>query len=159
MKTLFFFLIAGAVVYGIARYVPAETKRNILGSSGLSRFFNETLPGFLRKKLSIPENPTEKRRRLADELTASITNVKRELDNLPKDGANKLDLSPARAREISDKIEKAKEFLAASQAVVAELSKSSSDEGVLIKTAGRVIDEILPAASPQSSPVCQPSPR
>lgn len=159
MKTFFFLVIAGAVAYGIVHYVPGETKKSVLESVGLSRFFGETLPGFLRKKLSIPENPAEKRRRLAGELRTSIAETKRELDGLSQNSVGGVDVSPARAKELNAKIERAKEFLATSQAVITELEKSSSDESVFNKTAGRIIDKVLPMTAPQLSPVCTPSPR
>ncbi|MBI4132229.1 MAG: hypothetical protein HY474_01210 [Candidatus Sungbacteria bacterium] len=156
MKSLFYLALIGAVAYGIIHYVPAETRQRAVAAVGLSGFFEETLPSFLRSKLSIPENPVVKRERLLGELSAAIGGVASELgaiDSQTISLAPPAERTPAKSKnpaplltsqDIRQRLEKTKELLTESEAVLGELKQANPQQGFIAQTAERLLDKILP---------------
>lgn len=152
MRKLFYLAIIGAAVYGFVYYISPEAKHRALAAVGLSDFFREKLPAYLRAKLSIQQNPVAKRERLLNELAAAIGGIERELD-----GASPAVSSPAGVAtqkksadsgEVRARLEKAKELLDQSEDALAELTRSNPEqEGILANAAGRLLDRILPSSA------------
>lgn len=173
MKGLLYLLLIGAVVYGIIRYVPAETKGKTLAAVGLSGFFQETLPGYLRSKFSIPESPIVKRERLLEQLSGAIGSIGREIDAValpvaivpppPSGGSAKTKLSSPSTRsgqappstaglaEIRERVEKTKELITESESVLAELREANPQQGFVAKAALRLLDRVLPSPAYQAA--------
>ena len=153
MRKIAFLLIIAAAVYGYVYYVPVETKHNALAAIGLADFFQETLPNFLRQRLSIPQNPVVKRQKLLDELSGAIGNIERELEVVVPPNTNGQPLSALKlpsAQEIQERIEKTREYLAQSETMLEDLKKSNPGQGIFQKTAERILDKILPAPGPET---------
>lgn len=149
MRKLLYLAIAAGLVYVVVYKVPAETKRQTLAAVGLADFFSQTLPGYLRSKLTIPENPVAKRQKLLDQLSDTIGTIERELEAVlpPRtDGITLPKLPPA--KEIRERIGKSREFLAQSEDFLKELERANPGEGVIRKAAERLLDKILPPAEP-----------
>lgn len=154
MRGLFYLAIIAAAVYGIVVYVPAETKERALAAVGLSGFFEETLPGYLRSKFSIPENPVAKREKLLNELSAAIGNIGEELESVAPlavpappaaGGKSKTAEAPKAAPpELRERIEKTKELVRETESLLADLEKANPEQGFVAKAAERVLDKILP---------------
>lgn len=147
MRKFLYLLIIGAVVYYAVYQVPQETKERALAAIGLADFFQETLPRYLREKLSIPENPVVKRQQLLDQLSSAIGNIERELEVVSPavaNGAPAPTLPPPKT--IREQIEKTRDFLAQSETVLEDLQKANPGQGIFQKTAERVLDKILPAS-------------
>ena len=165
MKALFYLIFFSLTVYGVVHYVPSEAKEKTLAAIGLSDFFQETLPGYLRSKFSIPENPIAKRERLLGQLSETIGNIEREIEAVapslsavppPASGA------PAKARsgetpptvtpeEFRERIEKTKELITESESVLAELEKANPQQGFVTKAAERLLDRVLPPPAYQAA--------
>lgn len=158
MKFLLYLALIGAAAYGITYYVPAETRQQALGAIGLASFFQETLPTYLRAKLTIPENPVEKRQRLLGELSRAIGTIDEELEAVaPSAGALPTPAPGTSARpkaadapkspppaEIRERVEKTRELLNQSEAVLQELEKANPQQGFIAKATERILDKILP---------------
>lgn len=160
MRKLFYLLIIAAGVYGVAYYVPPETKRQALAAVGLADFFQVTLPGYLRSKLSIPENPVAKREKLLGELSGAIGSIERELEAVSPVEINGSPLPQGKpppppklppAKEVQARIEKSRELLAESEEKLALLREENPKQGFVAKAAERVLDRVLP--SPDVAPV------
>ncbi|MBI4132645.1 MAG: hypothetical protein HY473_00900 [Candidatus Sungbacteria bacterium] len=146
MRMLFYFLIIAVGGYTVAHYVPSETKDKMLASLGVENFFRNTLPTYLRHKLSIPENPVAKREKLLTELSQNITGIERELAIVvpPRtDGTSSLPKLPP-AAEIIERIERSREFLANSESTLQELEKINPSAGLVQKTGERILEKVLP---------------
>lgn len=149
MRRFFYLLLAAAAVYGAVRYVPRETRERALAAVGLSDFFKETLPTFLRTKLSISENPVTKRAKLLRELSSSVGEIERELEAVipvSSDGTPTAVPLPS-SREIRERIERSREFLAKSEEALAALEDANPGKSVFEKAAERILDKILPPPS------------
>lgn len=156
MRMLFYFIIIGAVGYAAVHYVPSETKDKVLASLGVENFFRNTLPTYLQQKLSIPENPVDRREKLLNELSQNITDIERELAIVapPRtDGKSSLSKLPS-AAEIVERIERSREFLANSESILQELEKINPSAGLFQKTSERILDTVLP---PSPALVCSTS--
>ena len=149
IRRIFYLALAGGLVYVVFYRVSPQTRHSALASVGLDRFFEETAPRFLREKLAIPQNPAAKRKKLIGELSDKISAVERELEAVVPagDGSSAGAKLPA-SREIRARIEKSREALAESESLVGKLEEANSQEGILRKAAGRVLDKILPAPTP-----------
>ena len=150
MKRFFYLLLAAAAVYGVVRYVPAEAKERALAAVGLGDFFKETLPVFLRAKLSISENPVTKRAKLLRELSSSVGEIERELEAVAparSDGAAAAFPPLPSSAEIRERIERSREFLAKSEEALKALEDANPGKGLLEKAAERILDKILPPPS------------
>lgn len=144
--------VIGFIVYIVFYRISAETRHRALAAVGADRFVEETIPRFLREKLSIPQNPTAKRKQLLGELSEKIGAVERELEAVIPAGDGKPSAGaklPAE-REIRDRIEKSRSALAESESLLDELGKINSGEGVVRKTVSRLLDTILPPSEPES---------
>ena len=158
MRKLLYLLIAAAAFYGVVRYVPPETRQQALAAVGLADFFQKTLPGYLRRKLSIPENPVAKRERLLGELSAAIGGIGEELAAVaappPAAGPGQPPKpKPAGAPDLRARIEKSKELLQESEAVLAELERANPQQGFVAKAAERLLDKVLPLSPEVASGV------
>ena len=162
MRKLLYLLIAAAAFYGVVRYVPPETRQQVLAAVGLADFFQETMPGYLRRKLSIPENPVAKRERLLGELSAAIGGIGEELAAVaapseappPAAGPGQpAKPKPAGAPDLRARIEKSKELLQESEAVLAELERANPQQGFVAKAAERLLDKVLPLSPEVASGV------
>ncbi|MDP3727693.1 MAG: hypothetical protein Q8R35_03605 [bacterium] len=164
MRGLLYLLIIGAGIYGFVFYVPAETRERALAVVGLSNFFQETLPGYLRSKFSIPENPIVKRERLLAELSGVIGSIDREIGAVappaaavpppPSGGAAKMKSPPppsAELAEIRERVEKTKELITESESILAELEKANPQQGFVAKAAERLLDRVLPPPAYQAA--------
>lgn len=147
MKSIFYLFIISAAVYGVFHYVSSETRSKTLAAIGLDRFFTQTFPSYLRGKLSIPENPANRRKELLDELFVTISNTQQELDAIapPPGEGNRLTGKIPHESEIRERIEKARGLLAHSGEKLAELEKTATGGSLFTKTAERILDKIFPA--------------
>lgn len=152
------FIVGG--VYALMRYVPADVKKQALGEIGAANFFQNTLPRFLRAKLSIAESPAKKREKLMKELAAAIGGIESEITAVAPPGtAAGSGAKPATEKEIGQRLSKTQELVEQSRAVLIELEKSNQNRGVFQKTAERILDKILPpAASTPDAEVCKQEP-
>ncbi|MBI2055708.1 MAG: hypothetical protein HYT42_02340 [Candidatus Sungbacteria bacterium] len=148
MKGFVFLLIAAVGIYAIYRYVPTETKRKTLAAVGAADFFQETLPRFLREKLSIPENPEVKRKKLIDELSKSVDAIDRELNTVspPADTKAEAAVKLPTPSEIKGKVEEVRELLSKSEETIKQLGDANSGESVLRKAALGLVDKVFPPA-------------
>ncbi len=175
MKFLLYLLLTVAGAYATAHYVPAETRARTLASIGLSGFFEETLPTYLRSKLTIPENPVEKRQRLLSELSAAIGGIETELEAVVPPPPISSDVAeavpgqtttktpaarsptpppapkPITQSELRERMEKTKELLNQSETVLEELEKANPQQGFIAKATERILDKILPPPAPSAS--------
>lgn len=150
MRKLFYLVLMAGLVYGAVRYVPSETKTKVLASIGLDNFLRQTLPQFLRERLSIPENPIFKRKKLLDQLSETLGGIGRELEAVVP--AESGDRPPARsllppAKDIRARVEKSREFLAQSELVLEELEAANPGQGIVRQAALRLLDIILPSSA------------
>lgn len=139
-----FLLIIAVIIggtYAAAHYAPQDLKSEIIDTS-IGRWMLVTLPDYIREKLSIPENPAAKRRELLDQLTSSLSDVKRDLERVVPAGQSIQDASAVRSS-----IAKAEEKLNETQVKLEELKSTKSGESVLRKFALRAVDAIFPAAT------------
>lgn len=144
----FTFLLIAAGIYVIYHYVPTEAKHKALAAVGVADFFQETLPRFLREKLSIPENPAVMRQKLIDELSKSVDAIDRELNSVSPPTAGGKAEAPIKLPapgEIKKKIEKARELLSKSEETLKQLEGINSGEGILRKAVLGLVDKLLPA--------------
>lgn len=149
IRGLFYLAIAGGLVYVVFYRVSPQTRHSALASVGLDRFFEETAPRFLREKLAIPQNPAAKRKKLIGELGDKISAAERELEAVvPAGDGSSAGAKLPEPREIRARIGKSREALAESEALVDRLEEINASEGILRKTAGRLLDAILPVPTP-----------
>lgn len=141
MKLLFIIAIIAGGAYVTAHFAPQNLKSEIFSTS-IGKWVSQTLPRYLREKLSIPENPAAKRRELLDQLASSLSDVKRDLEKVVPTGSN---LPSASA--IQSGIAKVEEKLDATQSKLDELKSTNSGESVFRKFALRTVDAIFPAAT------------
>ncbi len=145
MRKLFYLAIAAALVYVVVYKVPGETKRQTLAAVGLADFFSQTLPGYLRSKFAIPENPVAKRRQLLEELSKAIGTVERELEAIVPTVTNGITIPKLPPpKEIQKRIEKTREFLAKSEETLRELGEANPKSGLLSRLGDRLLDRVLP---------------
>lgn len=154
-KTVKFVLslaVIAALGYAFARYLPAETREHILQATGAREFFEQTLPNYLRQKLTIPENPVEKREKLLSELSENIARAGGELGAVVPAAQGKL---PSEA-EIRTHVEQTQKLLTDAKAALTELKSINADSGVIQETAERVVNALLPSASaPATTSECK----
>ena len=143
MKTVFVLAIAAGLIYSAIRLAPEET-RSSLASIGLAQFFRQTLPGYLREKLAIPQNPVAKRAKLLEELTAAVTSIEKELEAAVPLKTNGLAPPLPRPQEIRARVEQARELLANTEEKIRQLEGVSAGEGFLRQVGTRLLDRILP---------------
>lgn len=158
IRKLFYLALAGALVYVAVYRVSPQTRHSALASVGLDRFFEETAPRFLREKLAIPQNPAAKRKKLMGELSHTISAVERELEAVvpAEEGVSAPSAKLPPAPEIRQRIEKSRAALAESELLLEKLKEVNAGEGILRKTAGRLLDKILPAPAPAASETAAP---
>ncbi len=179
-------LIAAAIVFLIVNFLsPDALKRSWAGATaGMAQFVQETVPRYLRERLSIPENPVAKRERLLRELTQQIGAIERELEAVaPATGGAKPDAGrtpraaagtataptppadqptsppagaggPLGEPGLRERIERTQELLARSEGVIEELERENPNHGLLAKAAERVLDRILPVPEGTDNAVC-----
>jgi len=145
MKRLLVLLLLGAAAWALVRYVPDEVKQRALASLGLDTFFRETLPVYLRKKLTIPESPENKRKKLLNELAATITDVERELEAAVPPQTNGTPPPLPKQTELRERAERARESLLKSEELVKQLNEVNAGQGVFTRAAERLLGKILPA--------------
>lgn len=145
--------VIGLVVYFVFYYISPEARHRALAAVGADRFVEETIPRFLREKLSIPQNPTAKRKQLLGELSEKIGAVERELEAVAPagDGKPAVGAKLPTEREIRARIEKSREALAESESLLGELGKINASEGVVRKAASRLLDAVLPPSRTEPS--------
>ncbi len=150
IRRIFYLAVAGGLVYVVFYRVSPEMRHSALAAVGLDRFFEETAPRFLREKLVIPQSPAAKRKKLLGELSDTISAVERELEAVvpAEEGASAPSAKLPPAPQIRQRIEKSREALAESESILGTLEEINSQEGLLRKAAGRVLDKILPAPTP-----------
>lgn len=157
MKSFLYLALAAAAIYGFSRLVPDGTTHKALAAVGLADFWDQKIPVYLRGKLSIPENPVTKRKKLLDELSQNLTGVERALEAVvpvtTTGSPTPLSSIPEKS-EVRDRIEKSREFLAKSETALKELENANTGQGIFQKTAERLLDKILPPPSGGSDAVC-----
>ena len=148
MRKLILVLLAGVGIYAVIRYVPAETRHKTLSAIGVADFFQETLPRFFRAKLSIPENPEVKRKKLIAELSRSVDAIDRGLNAVspPADAKAKAAVKLPTPGEIKGKVEEVRELLSKSEETLKQLADANSGESVLRKAALGLVDKVFPPA-------------
>lgn len=158
MKTLLTFIVIGAAAYALVNYTPDGAAHRALAAAGLSDFFENKAPAYLRDKLRIPANPVEKRKKLIDQLSQSLILAERELEAVapasPTGTPVPLAEIPGKA-EIRSRIEAARESLAKSDAALKEIEQANAGQSIFQKTAERILDKILPP--PAASTACDDS--
>lgn len=158
MKTLFYLIAIGAAAYAFVNYAPDGATHRALAAVGLSDFFENKAPAYLRDKLRIPANPVEKRKKLIDQLSQSLILAERELEAVvpasPTGTPVPLAEIPGKA-EIRNRIEAVRESLARSDAALKEIEKANAGQGIFQKTAERILDKILPP--PAANTACSDS--
>lgn len=173
MRKLIYLIIAGALVYVVGWRIPPATKQQALAAIGAADFFQKTLPNYLRSKFSIPENTAAKRQKLLNELSQSIGNIKSEIGEKVAQGAGGAGVNVSKLpkpQEIQERLEKSREYIAKTEALINELKSANSGVGIFAKTAERVLDKILPprelndgtggvGGDSGGGTVCPPSPR
>ena len=141
MKVLLLIVVVIGGAVAAAYFAPQDLKVEI-STTSLGRWVTETVPNFLREKLSIPENPVVKRRELLDQLTLSLLNAKHDLEK-----AIPAKQSLPNASVVRSSIAKVEETINATQAKIEELKSANSGESVFRKAALRVVDKIFPPAT------------
>lgn len=126
--------------YLLYRVVPPETRARTLAGIGIPQFFGQTMPRYLREKLSIPQNPTAKRKQVLDELAGSVANIVDELDGAAPPNAPIASLPPA----VRQRVERARELALQSESKIRELEASNEDVGIFQKIAERIFDRVIP---------------
>ena len=147
MKTLFYLLFVGGLIWGFIHYAPSGTTQRALTTVGLANFFENKIPTYLREKLRIPESPIEKRKKLMNQLSQNFTTVEHELEAVVPVSLTGAPVSLAEIpgkEEIRSRIEAARTSLAKSDSVLKELENLSASQSVLQQFTGRVLDKILP---------------
>ncbi|MEK9147956.1 MAG: hypothetical protein AAB650_00805 [Patescibacteria group bacterium] len=144
MRKLFYLALVIGLIWAGVRYIPAETKGQALAALGLSDFFSRKMPNFLRQKLSIPENPVTKRKKLLDELSQRVGDVERELEIAVPVATNGEVPPLPKTAEVRNRVENAREFLAQSEGILQKLDETNPELGIFQKTAERVLNKILP---------------
>lgn len=157
MKRLLYFALIIAVGYALVRYVPPDAKKQALAKAGLDNFFQNTLPNFLRAKLSIPESPAAKRRKLMNELASAIGGIENEISSIAPAGSGGK-ASSKLPKEIGQGLSEAQKLVEQSQDALAELEKADQGQGVFQKAAERILNKILPPApaDADSKQICGP---
>lgn len=146
MRKLLLFLLAVAAGYTLLRSVPAENWRQAWAAIGLADFFQQTLPQFLRAKLTIPESPVAKRAKLLRELSNQIAGVEQELEAIAPvspDGRPAPSSRPPSGQEVQERIDRARERLAESESALEALREENLKSGIVGKAAERLLDKIL----------------
>ena len=147
MRKLIYLIIAGALVYIVGWRIPADSRRQALAAIGVADFFQKTLTNYLRKKFSIPENTAAKRQKLLNELSQSIGNIKREVGEKVAQGAGGAGVNVSKLpkpREIQERLEKSREYIAKTETLINELKSANYGGNIFNKAAERVLDKILP---------------
>lgn len=144
MRRIIWFLILAAAIYVGVKYIPAETKQRVLASVGFEKFFRETAPGYLRRKLSIPEDPVSKRKKVLDEIAKRIETVQLELDELAPSNVEGLP-KPVSPKVLQKNIEDSRDILGEAQVFIGELQELNPQGGIFQHTAERLLDKILPS--------------
>ncbi|GEM_PF-2138978 len=141
MKLLFIvaFIVGGW--YVAAHFAPQDLKSDITNTS-IGRWVSETLPNYLREKLSIPENPVAKRRELLEQLTSSLALIKNDLEKAVPAGSSLPSASTVRSN-----IAKAEEKINATQVKLDELKSANSGESIFRRVALGIVDSIFPATT------------
>lgn len=151
MKTFFYFIVIGAAVYAYVHYAPAGTAERALDKVGLAHFFNESMPGYLRNKLRIPESPAVKRKKLVDDLVSTISEIKGDLQTIAASEAGS-NVSPAaklaQEKTIREKTEKAQESIAKSEETLKQLEANNAGGGVIGSVVANILEKVLPAPTP-----------
>lgn len=158
MRAIFWAIALAAVAYGLLRVVPAETRERALGAIGLSGFFRETLPSYLRQKLTIPSDPAAIRRRLVGELAEKIAAVEGELDAAVPAATDGAVPSVASEAVVRKSIEHARKFLGESEDVLRGLEGANAGESPFREAARRLLDKILPPVDTGGGSRCQCAP-
>ena len=147
MRKLIYIIIAGSLVYIVGWRIPPASRQQALASVGVADFFQKTLPNYLRKKFSIPENTAAKRQKLLNELSQSIGNIKNEIEEKVTQGAGGAGVNVSKLpkpQEIQERFEKSREYIAKTETLINELKSANYGGGILTKAAERVLDKILP---------------
>ncbi len=151
MKPLLLLLVVAVVAFAVVNFTPENIKSGIFGGTGIGTFFGKTIPGFLREKLSIPESPVEKRSKILNELSKSLTVAREELLRavpVPTDG-----IVPALPSndDIRAHAKKAEEALQRSDQHLKDLTEANTEVSAFRTATLRAVDSIFPAAT---SSVC-----
>lgn len=161
MRTLIIFAILAAGAWAAVNFVPAEVKTKAVDSLVASSFIHTTIPKYARlageyvkRKLTIPESPAAKRKQLIDELALDLTQAKRELASAVPPRAHGLTPPLPPAADVRAGVRRAEEEIAKSDSILEELRSQAADQGVVSKTALRVLDAIFPPAT--TSTACLP---
>lgn len=160
MKTIFMLAILIGLGYAGSRYLPVEARNRIFEQTGIREFFSATLPGYLRKKLAIPEEPGRKREQLLRELSDHLNEIELEVmaaaeTTTATSSAGALQ----RQEEVRRRLEKTRILVDDSSAAIAALESAGNGGGVFQKTASRILDTILPLAQPaplSKGAICPP---
>ncbi len=144
MKALLTLFVIAGLGYGLVYFIPSEAKKRALASLGLSQFFGETLPHYLREKFRIPPDPAKTRRKLLEDLATTITSIERELEGVVPVTTNGEPAKLPREEAIRAGVEKSRELLAKSEDVLRELTEANTGAGVVRTFAGRLRDKVLP---------------
>lgn len=156
MKFIFFLIIMGVLGYAFTHVVPSETRAHALDLIGARTFFTETAPVYLRKKLSIPEDPVAQRKKLINELSQSLTRAKTELQKTSVGiQSAPTTASQMSAAEIRASIAKTESLLSESTLIANKIEAVNANQNVIAKTADRVLDSVFPPAT-TSPTVCIP---
>lgn len=143
MRRLIWFLIFSAGIWLGLKYVPVETKHKVMASIGVERFLRETAPKYLRQKLSIPEDPISKRKKILDEVSVKIEAAQLELEQLaPSDvkGASKA----VPTKLVQEKSQAIGDILAETQVIIGDLQELNPQGGILQEAAERLLNKVLP---------------
>lgn len=146
-KTILTLLMAAILVFLLVKFISPDFWPKAIAAAGMADFFQQTLPRYLREKLSIPQNPVAKRQQLLDQLSSAIGNIERELEVVSPvvtNGASAPAPKLPSPQTIQEQIEKTRDFLAQSETVLEELQKANPGQGILEKITERLLDKILP---------------
>ena len=141
MRKLLLLLVIAGGAYAWFSYVPSGTAARGLAAVGLDQFVTETVPGYLRAKLSIPTGSAKKRERLIADLSTALDGITSELGSAAPSGAA---LPPAAS--MRRHIGKSRDLAGQAQELVRELRGANAGDGIAREAAGRLLDRILPAS-------------
>lgn len=152
MRILFYLLLAAAAIYAYVRVAPAGTAHRAFEAVGLANFFEQTIPDYLRGKLTIAEDPAVRRRKLVEELAEKISVAERELEAAVPVATDGQPQKLPSAEVIRERAEKTREALAESEDILTKFEAASAGEGVFRAAAGRILGAMLPASPPAPAP-------
>lgn len=149
---LLFALVIGGT-WAATRYVPVDTRHDILARIGVAHLFEETIPEYLKKKFSVREDPAKKRAKLLDELALELDSATKDIKAITPEEADGKPL-PSSA-EVQVRAERVNAALTRSEELLREVDQMNTSDGTFARVTARVLDAVLPiSAAPPAPEVC-----